>query len=50
MKCPKCGDIMECVIYSDDTGDYIHWVCYVCEAEIDDSYSGFHPERWEKED
>jgi len=32
MKCPECGSNMECIMYSDDTGDYFTWVCYTCES------------------
>jgi len=43
MTCPICGDRMEFVPYTDGTGGYFMWVCYVCElrrlGELEDKCS-----------
>ena len=33
MICPECGNEMEMIFYEDESGKYIHWVCYYCEVK-----------------
>jgi len=42
MECKECGASMELIMYSDDTGDYFTWVCYVCAIGYRQAQYGYY--------